>query len=184
MMFMLELGVALVAIGCTVFYFRYKAKIQKEKEKIKKKLARGLVYRDTVSKPDRVIKALELHPTFARENASNCQMCSLGEYLSTLRFFTDDDDDEKDTASTTNILEKELHVIMASLMMRALGETTGAAFLPMLGMKPAESIFSSLSSKIVSYIAAKILVKSSVESDWDPMKDLAALPLNGGELMR
>jgi len=139
-----------------------------------------LVYRDTTSKPDRVIKALELHPTFARENASACQMCSLGEYLSTLRFYEDDDATEKDKA---HILEKELYVVIASLLMAALGETRGAALLPVLGMKKSESLMQTLSSKIVTYIAAK-LVKTSEDNDWDPMKDIAALPFNFAELMR
>ena len=179
---------ALVAIGGPIFYYRYKSAIERRKNKLKEKLARGLVYRDTVSKPERVIKALELHSSFKEAHSSSCQMCSMGEYLSTLRFFTDkdDDDDNNDNegSSTTraNILEKELYVVIASMLMKAFGDTVGAALLPVMGMKPAESMFETLASKMVSYTVAKFFVKSN--KDWDPTKDLAAMPLNVSELMR
>ena len=181
---LLHLVTALVVVGGTIFYFRYKAAIQRQKDKIKAKLARGLVYRDKVSKPERVIKALELHPSFKRAHSSSYQMCSLGEYLSTLRFFTDNDGDEEgEGPSRANILEKELYVVIASMLMQALGDTIGAAFLPVLGMKPAESMFETISSKIVSYMVAKFFVNSSSDKEWDPTQDLAALPLNVSELM-
>jgi hypothetical protein len=180
----LQVGTALAAIGGTVFYFRFKASIQRRKNKLKEKLARGLVYRDTVSKPDRVIKMLELSPSFVKAHESSWQMCSLGEYLSTLRFFTDSDDGKDESSSTAKIFEKELYVIIASVMMRALGDTVGPLLLPLLGMKPAESIFEKIASKIVSYIVAEIFVKSSTEQDWDPTKDMAAFPLNVSEITR
>jgi len=181
----LRVGITLPIIGATIFFFHYKAAIKRQKDKINERLARGLVYRDTVSKPERVIKALELHPTFARVHASSCQMCSLGEYLSTLRFFTDNDKDDKNDKDSprTKILEKELYLVMASLLMQAFGESVGAAFLPVLGMKPAESLFQTISSKIVSYIVAKILVETSTDTDWDPTKDMAAMPFNVSEIM-
>ena len=178
------MGTALAAIGGSIFYFRYKAAIQRRKEQLKEKLARGLVYRDTVSKSEKVIKALELHPSFAKAHASSWQLCSLGEYLSTLRFFTDDDEQGTTDSPRAKILEKELYVVIASMLMKALGDSVGAAFLPVLGMKPAESMFEMISSKIVSYIVAKVLVETSPNNGWDPTKDLAAMPLNVSELMR
>ena len=180
----LHMVTAAIVVGGTVFYYRYRSAIQRHKKKIEEKLARGLVYRDKVSKPDRIIKALELHPSFKHAHASTCQMCSLGEYLSTLRFFTDnDDDDESDKSSVAKPLEKEIYVVIASLLMKALGDTVGTALLPALGMKPAENLFEIISSRIVSYMMATIMVNSSSEKDWDPTMDMAAFPLNVSELM-
>ena len=178
----LHLITALVVIGVPIFYWRYKAAIQRRKEKIKAKLARGLVYRDKVSRPDRVVKALELHPSFKHAH-SHWPMMSLGEYLSTLRFFTDTEDDDEEGPKRVKMLEKELYVVIASMLMKALGDTVGSAFLPVLGMKPAETMFETISSKIVSYMVAKFFVNASSEKDWDPTHDLAALPLNVSELM-
>mmetsp|Transcript_11117 Transcript_11117/g.25852 ORF Transcript_11117/g.25852 Transcript_11117/m.25852 type:complete len:689 (+) Transcript_11117:234-2300(+) len=181
----LHVATALATIGATAFYFRYKAAIKRRKKRIQERLARGLVYRDTKSKPKRVIKALELKPSFVHEHASSWQLSSFGEYLSTLRFFTDNDDDtEEDPSSgTAKILERELYFVMASLLMKALGESVGAAILPVMGMKSAESILETIASKIVSYVVAKILYNTSSESDWDPTKDLMALPLSMGEMI-
>lgn len=175
---------ALAVVGGTIFYFRYKAAIQRRKEKIKEKLARGLVYRDKTATPDRVIKALELHPSFKYEHAS-WPMCSLGEYLSTLHFFTDDDDDDVKDAAPKRIqrIEKELYVVMASLLMQSLGNTVGEALLPVLGMKPAETMFQTISNKIVSYFVAKFFVDAQTGEDWDPTEDLAALPINVSEII-
>jgi len=176
---------ALAVVGGTIFFYRYKAAIRRRKERIKEKLARGLVYRDTTSKPERVIKALELHPSFKHEHSS-WPMCSLGEYLSQLHFFTDDDDDddeEEEGPKRMQMIEKELYVVMASLLMQALGDTVGAALLPVLGMKPAESMFETISSKIVSYFVAKFFVDAHTGEDWDPTEDLAALPINVAEII-
>jgi len=182
----LHLGTALFTVGGTIFYFRYKKAIQRRKEKIKARLERGLVYRSTTTKPEKVIKALELNPKFVRKHASSWQMCSLGEYLSTLRFFTDDNEEDSKCSGRSQILEKELNVVIASLLLRALGERVGSAILPMLETKPADSIFKTLSAKIVSYMVAKIIVTSKEEkvNEAGPSEDKAALPMNVSEIMR
>lgn len=181
----LGLAVALEAISGLVFYVGYNVAIKTRKKKIEEKLAGGLVYRDTVSKPDKIIKALELHPSFVRAHAASWQLCSMGEYLTTLRFYPDDDEhgSNKDSPKA-KILEKELYVVIATMMMKALGENMGAKFLPILGMKPAESMFETISSKIVSYIVANVLTEASASNSWDPTEDMAAMPLNVSELMR
>jgi len=181
----LGLAVALEAISGLVFYVGYNVAIKTRKKKIEEKLAGGLVYRDTVSKPDKIIKALELHPSFVRAHAASWQLCSMGEYLTTLRFYPDDDEHGSNTDSPkAKILEKELYVVIATMMMKALGENMGAKFLPILGMKPAESMFETISSKIVSYIVANVLTEASASNSWDPTEDMAAMPLNVSELMR
>jgi len=180
----LGLAVALEAISGLVFYVGYNVAIKIRKKKIEEKLAGGLVYRDTVSKPDKIIKALELHPSFVKAHAASWQLCSMGEYLTTLRFYPDDDEHGSNTDSPkANILEKELYVVIATMMMKALGENMGAKFLPVLGMKPAESMFETISSKIVSYIVANVLTEASASNSWDPTEDMAAMPLNVSELM-
>ena len=55
-------GNALVLIGATAFFFRYKVGVRRRKERVLKRLARGLVRRDAASKPKQVVKAFELCP--------------------------------------------------------------------------------------------------------------------------
>ena len=107
----------------------------------------------------------------------------MGEYLSTLRFYGDDYDDDDDDSSVENILKKELYTVLASLMLKSFGETIGGAVLPLLGAKPAQSAFESISSKIVAHMVSKVLVNSTM-GDWDPTNDLAALHMNVTELTR
>jgi len=200
---------ALVAIGATVFYFQYRASIKRHTERLKQKLARGLVYREVDNKNNKismtttpsmaadsskVIKALELNSAFVQEHASSWQLCSLGEYLSTLRLFTDNNKGDNNNNNNNNngdnkikkLLENELYVVMASLLMKTFGESVGAALLPMMGTEKVESMMGTVASKVVSYIIAKILVdrQSKDEDVWDPMQDMAAMPLNVSEIIR
>lgn len=67
--------------------------------------------------------------------------------------------------------------------MKTLGENMGAALLPMMGTKKAESILGAVSSKFVQYIMAQILVDSKNSESWDPTQDQAAFPLNVSEVI-
>jgi len=179
----LGLITAVGVVGVTAFYLRYKSIIHKRKKKIMERLTRGLVYRETSSKNIRtVVKAFELNPVWVSEISSEYQVCSMGEYLSTLRFYGDDYDDDGDEGSSVqNMLKKELYTVLASLVLKALGQTIGGAVLPLLGAKPAQSALESISSNIVSHMISKVLVKSSM-GNWDPTNDLAALHMNVTEL--
>ncbi|VEU45151.1 unnamed protein product [Pseudo-nitzschia multistriata] len=187
---------AIGVITTTTALLLYWRSIEKHKEEFKSKLARSLVYRDPDSKSTKAIKILELHPDFVREHSSSWQLKSLGQYLSTLRFITEKTDDksrsdgdkneatEKESNSRlVQALERELYVLMAALLMKTLGETMGAVFLPVMGSGQAESIIGAVSSKIVHYIMAQILVDSRHTEDWDPTEDRAAMPLNVSEVI-
>ena len=80
-------GIAVCLLALLV-YFRYQRSIRKSLRIVDARLSRGLVYRDKQSKPQKVVKVLELHPQFV-ESHPGWQLCSLGEYLNTLRFITD-----------------------------------------------------------------------------------------------
>ena len=199
----LNAATALGVVAGTVFLHCYRRDIQRRKEKIQSKLSRGLVYRDntntntnTNKNSSKAVKVLELHPDFLEKHSSSWQLCSLGEYLSTLRFITDDNsdnDDENnsnDNSTTTQnskiaeVMERELYVLMAALLMKTLGEKMGAALLPMMGTKKAESILGTVSSRVVHYIMAQILVDSKNSESWDPTQDQAAFPFNVSEIIR
>jgi len=137
------------------------------------------VRRDKISKPTKVIKALELHPAFVEEHSSSWQLCSLGQYLSSLRFFTDEDNHSNDTYK---LLERELYVVMASLVMQSFGPRIGPRLLPMLGTEKVESLLGTIASKVISYIIANVLVDHN--ENWDPLGDMACLPMNVMELIR
>ena len=188
----IQLVAIVIVIGAIIFFFRYSASIKRHHEMVKQKLIRGLVYRDKNSEPNKVIKALELHPAFVKEHASSWQLCSLGQYLSSLRFFTDDNNNANTTTTIKNsdgqtnsmaskLLEKELYVVMAALLIQSFGPKIGSALLPMLGTGKVESLLGTVASKIISYIIAHVLVDHNV--DWDPIGDMACLPMNVMELI-
>eukprot|EP00536_Pseudo-nitzschia_multiseries_P014609 jgi/Psemu1/215284/e_gw1.735.18.1 len=176
-------SVALVA--GTVFLYRYRKQIKKHQQLVQERLARGLVYRDPTHRPPKAIKVLELHPDFVAKHPS-WKMCSLGEYLGTLRFITDavdQKDNEGNTMATKDspvakALEGQLYVVMASLLMKVFGETMGAAFLPMMKTKKVETVADAFVSRVVAYVMAHILVDSDNLKLWDPIGDRAAMPLN------
>lgn len=188
----IQLVAIVVVISASIFYFRYSASIKRHHDNVKRTLVRGLVYRDTISKPNKVIKCLELHPEFVKEHSSSWQLCSLGQYLSSLRFFTDNKNNDNATTTIKNsdgqtnsmaskLLEKELYVVMASLLIQSFGPSIGSALLPMLGTGKVESLLGTVASKIISYIIAHVLVDHNV--DWDPIGDMACLPMNVMELI-
>jgi hypothetical protein len=187
----IQLVAIVIVIGAIIFFFRYSASIKRHHEMVKQKLLRGLVYREKNSKSNKVIKALELHPAFVKEHLSSWQLCSLGQYLSSLRFFTDNNtanttttiknSDGQTNSMASKLLEKELYVVMASLLIQSFGPSIGSALLPMLGTEKVGSLLGTVASKIISYIIAHVLVDHNV--DWDPIGDMACLPMNVMELI-
>jgi len=180
--------IAVVVIAGSAFVFRYRKKIKEQKQLIQERLARGLVYRDPTHKPKKEIKVFELHPDFVAKHPT-WQMCSLGQYLSTLRFITDPDDEKDDEGNTiatqgslvAQAVESQLYVVIANLLIERFGETIGAAFLPMMETG-VETASSALVTKVVGYILAHVLVDAD-NAFWDPTEDRATMPLNVTELI-
>lgn len=170
-------------------YWKYKHSIRKRLLKIDATLSRGLVYRDTKSEPSKVVKVLELHPKFVEQFKDSWKLCSLGEYLTTLRFITDDDDgdgNENDgnqrQKNLPKLLERELQVAIGSALLQSFGPHIGGAMLPLLGVQKVESFVGQLVSKLLSWIIANVLVDGADDA-WDPIGDKACLPFNVSELI-
>lgn len=164
-----------------VIVFRYRSSIRKQLAIVDRKVSRGLVYRDTTGKTTgttKVVKCLELHPKFVSDNP-DWQLCSMGEYLSTLRFFTDDEGKGED--NLPEALKRELHVAIGSALLQSFGPRVGGAMLPMLGINKVDSLMGLAVSKLVSWVVANVFVEYGDE--WDPVGDLAAMPLNVSEII-
>ena len=176
-------GNALVLIGATAFFFRYKVGVRRRKERVLKRLARGLARRDAASKPKQVVKAFELDAEFVSQLPPECDVCSLGAYLSSLRFHDDDvNEDGRASSTVQEMLQRELHTVLASLLMTSLGETLGAALLPALGLSAAESALEGVASKMVRYAVERVVVNAA-SGNWDPTHDMGALPFDISDLV-
>ncbi|KAG7369763.1 hypothetical protein IV203_027509 [Nitzschia inconspicua] len=174
-----------VCLQLIFLYWKYRSSIQKRLKKIDASLSRGLVYRDKLSKPSKVVKVLELHPAFVAQYKDSWQLCSLGEYLNTLRFITDadnDDNDDQQKQMMPQILERELQVAIGSAILHSFGPQIGRAFLPLLGVQRVESFMGQLVSRLLSWIIANVMVDGA-DQGWDPIGDKACLPFNVSELV-
>lgn len=216
-----QIGTALLLVGGTILFVRYRAAMHRRAKAVQLKLARGLVYRikqtkqkkkqlkqtnleevttadeetyllghhddnddnenedndtDEETKVSRVVKVMELHPDFVNDAAAaGWQVCSLGHYLSSLRFFggnTPTTTAGSSDGSARTILERELYVVLAAVLLQTLGPTMGAAVLPLLGSSKAESMLGQTAQHIVAYILAHILVDHTKDENWDPLEDL------------
>jgi hypothetical protein len=170
-----------VCIVAAMIFFYYRASIRKQIEMVDQKMSRGLVYRDKTPNPKRKeVKCLELHPNFVQDHP-DWQLCSMGEYLSTLRFFTDDDDGRQTTDNLPEKVKREVNVAIASALLQSFGPRMGAAMLPMLGINQVDSILGQIVSKFVSWVVANVFVDHGEE--WDPVGDVAALPFSVSEII-
>jgi hypothetical protein len=175
-------GITVVVVGIGL-YIKYRSAIKKSLSKLEDSMNKGLVYRDLQSKPAKVVKVLELYPEFVEKSrAEGWELCSLGEYLSTLRFFgSEDGTDPKDSSVLPDVLERELMVAMGSAILQSFGPQIGGAMLPLFGIQKVESILGQLVSTVVSWIVSNILVDVS-DTGWDPIGDMACVPFNVSEL--
>lgn len=178
-----------IIVAALLFYYR--ASIKKRLKIVDEQISRGLVYRDKTSKPQKVVKCIELHPQLVQDHPE-WQLCSLGEYINTLRFFTDNDDDNGTSTNTnetqkqtrdqlSKAVERELQVAMGSVLLTSFGPTVGAALLPLLGLNRVETLLGKLVSRFLSWVVAHVFVDFGQE--WDPAGDMAAMPFNVGELI-
>jgi hypothetical protein len=168
-------------------YWKYNHAIRKQLRNIDAAVSRGLVYRDTKSQPSKVVKVLELHPKFVEQCKDSWKLCSLGEYLNTLRFITDDDDNvenngHKHHKDLPKFLERELQVAIGSVLLQSFGPRIGGALLPLLGVEKVESFVGQLASALLSWIIANVLVDGA-DAAWDPIGDKACFPFNVSELI-
>lgn len=174
----------LATIACIIvamIFFYYRAYIRKQIEIVDEKMSRGLVYRDkTFHSQRKVIKCLELHPTFVQDHPG-WQLCSMGEYLSTLRFFTDDNNVRPTMDNLPEVMKRELNVAIASVLLQSFGPRMGAAMLPMIGINQVDSMLGHAVSTFISWIVAHVVVDHGEE--WDPIGDVAALPFSVSEII-
>lgn len=134
----------LVGIVLVWIYVKYQKSIRQKMKKLDARLSKGLVYRDKKGPPKKVVKVLELHPQFVQQKNKEWQLCSLGEYLTTLRFITDNDDDCTETKrNLPKLLERELQVAMGTALVQSFGPNIGGAMLPLLGVQKVESFLGS-----------------------------------------
>ena len=173
------IALSLVLIIPTLYYLAViRPKITKRIKEIERRLSRGLVYRDTKNPSHKTIRCLELSDEFIKKNPGY-QMCSFGQYLSTLRAFTDEADGED---STPALLQRHLEATIGGILLKKLGPRIGAAVLPILGVTGSpDSYLGKLSSSFASYISANVLLDMSDE--FDPLEDRAAMTLTLGEIM-
>lgn len=181
--YVLRLAGLVVGILIVYIYFKYKATIKKYVKLLDEQVSRGMVYRDTTSPPKKVVKVLELHPEFKKKHQDEgWQLCSLGEYLTSLRFITDDGT-TKNKKNLPKLLERELQVAMGTAILQSFGPRVGGALLPILGVQKVESFLGQLVSRLLSWIIANVLVDVG-DTGWDPIGDKACLPFNVSELIR
>jgi hypothetical protein len=167
----------IVVVACIGLYVRYRSAIRKRIKEVESQVNRGLVRRDLTSRPGKVVKVLELYPEFvAASKRDGWKLCSLGEYLSTLRFLGGDED------VLPGILERELKVAIGSTILQSFGPRVGGAMLPLFNVGKVDTWLGQLVSKVVSWVVANVLVDVS-DQGWDPIGDMACLPLNVSELI-
>jgi hypothetical protein len=171
----------LVCIIAAMIFFYYRASIRKQIEIVDRKMSRGLVYRDKTPNPQRQeVKCLQLHPTFVQDHP-DWKLCSLGEYLSTLRFFNDDDGPLPNKDTLSEVVKREVHVAIASALLQSFGPRMGAAMLPVMGINQVDSLLGQVVSMFVSWVAANVVVDHGDE--WDPVGDVAAMPFSVSEII-
>jgi len=105
---------------------------------------------------------MELDPTFVKEN-STWSMMSLGQYLSQL-------EPAEQSGFNHLFLQKELEITMGKFLLKTLGDTYGAALLPILGAGSVAGSIAVLSNKISKFLAKCILPDDNeADAAFDPM---------------
>lgn len=169
-------GVAVAAVP-VVYIIRYRKAIRTRLDEIEKRLALGVIYRDTTRYPlpsNKIVRAMELHPRLKEHcNERGLKVMSLGEYLSSLRLnpIMGDDDDDIPT-----LVEKELEAIIGAMILRRFGPQFGAALLPMLGIEKVDSLLGRVAAGVASYFASHIL--ADYNEAYDPTEESATFPFS------
>jgi hypothetical protein len=180
------------------YLIRYRSTIRKRVQQMEKRLARGLIYRDTknYNSPNHaqyrksLRRCLELHPEFVQQHSDDWQLTSLGEYLSTLRAVNHhltEEEEEDGGDCWPKVLEREFEVTIGSILLRNLGPRFGAALLPMLGISKLESFMGKLTTNIASWVTAHLIVEHKNQQwddsiEGDPDLDRAAFPFAMSEI--
>ena len=163
----------------------YRSSIRKRVQQVEQRLALGIVYRDTRSStprkpPEKVIRALELHPSFLNTTDN---VMSLGQYLSSLRINPLElkNGDDNNNSSLPRFVERELEATIASILLQNFGPRLGGALLPMLGISKIDSWIANVSARIATFVASYLLVEASHQ--WDPTEDRGVFPFSISEIV-
>jgi len=177
---LMALSTIAMMIGILYVIISYRHSIRQRVKKVEERLALGIIYRDTKA-PKRFIRALELHPSLQQQNPN---VMSLGQYLSSLRINPLEND--HGGSSLPRFVERELEVTIASILLKNFGPRLGGALLPMLGISTIDSWITTLSMKIATFIASRILVEVSYKWEEDPklaIQDWAVFPFAVSEIV-
>lgn len=141
--------------------YNYRASIKRHLEEIEVNAGISKVIRnkhaDVSTMSNRVV-CMELNPAFVRANA-DWQMMSFGEYLSQL------EPADKNSPFNQIFYQKELEVLIGKLLLNKLGNTYGAALLPLLGVGSAAGSIAGISNNISRFIAKSVLAEDKAAVD-------------------